>query len=398
MRADLVNKLRNKKLGVCFISSYPPRECGIATFTCALIKAAKQNLPRVNFKIVAIDGIKQECKYPSDVVGIIKPNNKQSYIEAANTINDNSEINIVSLQHVFSLFGGKDGSLILEFLKRLKKPCITTMHMVYPPDKNPHNLEVVEKNYVNITKEIIKYSQKIIVMIQPVADLLVSKYNISKNKVVVIPHGLPKIKKRTPEIYKEKINFNKNQKIISTFGLIRPKKGLEYVIYALPKILKKYPDTVYLILGESHPLRPRKYYDFLKKEVKRLKLQKKVVFHEHYLTYKEIIRYLLASDIFITPYLVPEQTSSGVVAYALGCGKAIISTKFIYAKEVLAKNKGVLIDFKNSNQIFKAVDFLFSNPQRKKEMENKAYKFGQKMIWEEVSLKYVRLFAEILNK
>ena len=397
MRKDLVNVFKDRKLGVCFFSSYPPRECGIATFTSALKNAVKKNLPNLVFKIIAIEEPDKKRNYSSRVIKVVNHDKKEDYIEAAEIINNDPEISIVSLQHVFSLFGGKDGSLILEFLKRLKKPCVTTMHMVYSPEKKPHEFEIVEMNYVDITRKIARYSKKVIVMIQPVADLLFSTYKVPRNKILVIPHGLPRVKKQESKIYKEKLGF-KNKKIISTFGLIRPKKGLEYVLKALPQIIKKYPNTVYLILGETHPQRPRKYYDFLKKEVERLNLEKNVIFHEKYLTYKEIIRYLLASDIFITPYLVSEQTSSGVVAYALGCGKAIISTKFLYSKEVLANGRGILIDFKNTDQIFKAVDFLFSNPKERIKIENKAYKFGQEMIWEEVALKYIRLFIEILDK
>jgi len=392
-----VSKLRNKKLGICFFSSYPPRECGIATFTSALKNAVKKNLPDLIFKIVAVEEPNKKRKYSSRVIKTVNQDKKEDYIEAAEIINNDSEIDIVSLQHVFSLFGGKDGSLILEFLKKLKKPCVTTMHMVYSQKKKPHEFEIVEMNYIDITREIAKYSKKIVVIIQPVADLLISEYKVLKEKVVVIPHGLPRVRKQDPEFYKEKLNF-KNKKIISTFGLIRDKKGLEYVLYAMPKILIKYPETIYLILGEVHPLRPRKYYNFLKEEVKRLKLEKNVIFYEQYLSYKEIIRYLLVSDIFITPYLVPEQTSSGVVAYALGCGKAIISTKFLYAEETLNNGRGILIDFKNANQIFKAVDYLFSHSKQKKKIEEKAYYYGQTMIWEEVASKYVKLFFKIIRK
>ena len=384
--------LNNKKFGVCFVSSYPPRECGMATFTVSLIKALKRKLKEFSYKIVAIEEEGKNNEYSQKVIKIIHQNKKEDYIRAAHLINNDPTIDIVSLQHVFSLFGGKDGSLILEFLKRLKKPCFTTMHMVYSTDKKPHEFEVVETNYIDITKEIVKYSKKITVMIQPVADLLTSKYGIKKNKIAVIPHGLPKVKKQDSSKYKDKLGFSQDKKIISTFGLIRDKKGLEYVLHAMPAILAKYPEAIYLILGEAHPSRPRKYYNFLKKEVKRLKLEKNIIFHENYLTYKEIIRYLLASDIFITPYLVPEQTSSGVVAYALGCGKAIISTKFVYAKEVLDDGRGILIDFKNHDQISEQVDYLFSHPKKKKMIERKAYSFGQKMIWSEVANKYLELF------
>lgn len=389
--------MRRRKLGVCFFSSYPPRECGIATFTAALKEAVKKNLPKVKFRIIAVDEPRKRRKYTARVVKVVRRDRKKDYIEAAEIINNRPEIDIVSVQHVFSLFGGQDGELILEFLKRLKKPCVTTMHMVYQPKKKPHKFEIVETNFITITKEIVKYSAKILVMIEPVKDLLVYKYKVPTNKVVVIPHGLPDVERQNTIKYKKKLGFI-GKKIISTFGLIRQKKGLEYVIYAMPKILKKYPNAIFLILGESHPARPRTYYDFLKKEVRRLKLEKNVIFYEQYLTYKEIIRYLLASDVFVTPYLVPEQTSSGVVSYALGCGKAIVATKFLYAKDVLSEGRGKLINFRNSTQIFEAVDYLFSHPKQKKKIEEKAYDYGQTMIWEEVAMKYVKLFFKILKK
>lgn len=397
MTRQLFGSLRRKKLGVCFVSSYPPRECGIATFTSFLKEAVKKNLPKVKFRIIAIDEPRKRRKYTNRVIKVVRRDNLEDYIEAAEIINKNKDIDLVSVQHVFSLFGGNDGELILEFLKRLKKPCVTTMHMVYSPKKKPHKFEVVETNFVKITKEIVKYSAKIVVMIQPVKDLLVYKYEVPRNKVVVIPHGLPDIEKQNPDKYKRKLGFE-GKKIISTFGLIRQKKGLEYVIYAMPKILKRYKEAIFLVLGESHPARTRMYYDFLKKEVKRLKLENNVIFNETYLTYKEIIRYLLASDIFVTPYLVPEQTSSGVVSYAMGCGKAIVSTKFLYAKDVLSEGRGKLVNFRNSRQIYEEIMYLFSHPKVKKRIEDKAYKYGQTMIWEEVARNYIELFFRVLSK
>ncbi len=397
MARNLFGNLRRKRLNVCFVSSYPPRECGIATFTSALKEAVKRNLPKVKFRIIAIDEPRKRRKYTNRVIKVVRRDNREDYIEAAEIINNHKGIDLVSVQHVFSLFGGNDGELILEFLKRLKKPCITTMHMVYQPKKKPHKFEVVETNFVKITKEIVKYSAKIVVMIQPVKDLLVYKYKVPRNKVVVIPHGLPDVEKQDSFKYKKKLGFE-NNKLISTFGLIRQKKGLEYVIYAMPKILAKYPEAIFLILGESHPARTRTYYEFLRSEVKRLKLEKNVIFYEQYLTYKEIIRYSLASDIFVTPYLVPEQTSSGVVCYALGCGKAIISTKFLYAKDVLSEGRGKLVNFRNSRQIYEEIVYLFSHPKIKKRIEDRAYEYGQTMIWEDVAWEYVKLFFKVLKK
>jgi len=229
------------------------------------------------------------------------------------------------------------------------------------------------------------------------ADILESQYHCPSKKIAVIPHGVPEVKKENPKKYKKLIGFE-NKKIISTFGLIRPKKGLEYLIWAMPEIVKKYPEAITLILGESHPNRPKEYYNFLKKEAKKTGLlDKNIYFNSHYLKFKEIITYLLATDVFITPYLVPEQTSSGVIAYALGCGKVVVSTPFLYAKEMLKNGRGIFINFKDSQSIFSAIDFIFSHPEERKKIEKRAYIIAQKMLWSKVAKEYLKVFKNIKN-
>lgn len=388
---------KGKGLGICIVSSYPPRKCGIASFTAAIESNILRISPDIKIKIVAINDPGKSYSYSKKVVAEISQEKRETYINAAEILNKDREINIVNLQHVFSLFGGRNGELIIDFLKHLKKPVVTTMHMIYPLIKEPHYLEVVDKNYRFLTEKITSISKKIIVIIQPMADILNAQYNVPLDKIVVIPHGVPEVKKAKPEKYKKIIGFE-NKKVISTFGLIRAKKGLEYLIRAIPEVVKKYPDTVALILGEPHPNRPKEYYEFLKEEAKKTSFfNKKIFFKGRYLKFKELITYLLATDIFVTPYLVPEQTSSGVIAYTLGCGKAIVSTPFLYAREMLKNGRGLFVNYRDSHSIFSAIDFLFSHPEEKKVIERKAYRFAKKMIWKEVSERYLKIFNQVLK-
>ncbi|MGB4253923.1 MAG: glycosyltransferase [Minisyncoccales bacterium] len=389
--------MNKNSLGICIVSSYSPRKCGIATYTSSLKQNILKIAPDTNIKIVAINDPQKKYHYSKRVIATISQEKKETYIKAANAINKNKEIDVVNLQHVFSLFGGKNGEFIIDFLKHLKKPVVTTMHMIYSALEKPNSLEVVDKSYKTITEKIISLSSKIIVIIQPMADILESQYHCSSEKIAVIPHGVPEVKKENPKKYKKLIGFE-NKKIISTFGLIRPKKGLEYLIWAMPEIVKKYPEAIALILGESHPNRPKEYYNFLKEEAKKTGLlDKNIYFNSHYLKFKEIITYLLATDVFITPYLVPEQTSSGVIAYALGCGKVVVSTPFLYAKEMLKDGRGIFINFKDSQSIFSAIDFIFSHPEERKKIERKAYITAQKMLWSKVSKEYLKVFKDSIK-
>jgi len=392
------SETEEKNLGICIVSSYPPRKCGIATFSSALINNIFKIAPKVNIKVAAINDPQKSYNYSKKVIAEISQKNKESYIRASDIINNDKEIDVVSLQHVFSLFGGENGEFVIELLQNLKKPVITTMHMIYSAIDQPHYLEVVDKGYKYITEKIISLSKKIVVIIQPMADILEAQYNAPLDKIVLIPHGVPEVRAENPEKYKKIIGFE-NKRIISSFGLIRPKKGLEYLIWAMPEIIQKYPNAITLILGEAHPNRPKEYYNFLKEEARKTGfLDKQIFFKGEYLKLKEIITYLLATDIFIAPYLVPEQMSSGVIAYAIGCGKAVISTPFLYAKEMLSDGKGLFVNFKDSKSIFSAIDFLFSHPREKKKIEKKAYMLAKKMIWSKVAKEYLKIFNQVLRK
>lgn len=379
-------------LGVCFVSSYRPRECGIATFTQSIINNI--DIPRKDVKIVAISELPDRYAYDSSVILEIIQDDPETYVEAARAINEDPSITVVSLQHVFSLFGGQYGDNITHFLENLKKPVVTTLHMVYSNREEPNSLEVVESNFSFITEKVIRYSTKIVVIIQQMADLLVEQYGVDRSKIIIIPHGTPVVRRQNAAKYKQKLGLGKGQ-IISTFGLIRPKKGLEYLVWAMPQVIKKYPYAKLLVLGEAHPNRPVEYYDQLVEEARSLKLlNTSVFFRSEFLTFREIIDYLLATDVFVTPYTVPEQTSSGAIAYAMACGKAIISTPFSYAREVLAEKRGLFVNYNDPHSIYLAIDFFFSHPKRRQRMEQLAYEYARHNSFKLVARKYAKAFTE----
>lgn len=388
--------MHQASIGVCFVSSHRPRECGIATFTQSIINNI--TIPRDQMKVVAISEARGKYEYDSSVVAEIIQDEPETYEMAARAINDDPTISVVSLQHVFSLFGGEFGDNITLFLKHLKKPVVTTLHMVYSNKEEPNSLEVVDSNFSFITDKVIKHSTKVVVIIQQMADLLVEQYGVDPDKIAIIPHGTPVVRRQDATKYKRKLGLGKGQ-IISTFGLIRSKKGLEYLVRAMPAVVEKYPYAKLLILGEAHPNRPTEYYDRLVEEARSLKLlNNSIYFRNDFLTFREIIDYLLATDVFVTPYTVPEQTSSGAIAYAMACGKAIISTPFAYAREVLADKRGLFVNYNDPHSIYLAIDFFFSHPKRRERMEELAYEYARNNSFKLVARKYAKVLTEAASQ
>ncbi len=252
-----------------------------------------------------------------------------------------------------------------------------------------------------IIKEIASSSKAIIVMIEEAAKRLVNHYRIASNKILVIHHGVPDMPYEPTNSYKKSLKL-KDKIVLSTFGLMNRGKGIEYTIQALPKIIRKYPNILYLVIGETHPIVKKQegevYRGILSDLVKKLKISQNVKFVNQYLSLSDLITYLKATDIFLTPYLNPQQLTSGVLAYAVGAGKACISTPFLYAQQVLGNERGIIVNFKNSEEITKAVIKLLVNPEKKKEIEKKAYLYGRQMIWHNVALKHLDLFQLIIKE
>jgi glycosyltransferase involved in cell wall biosynthesis len=387
---DKPSDFKNSK--ICFLSNFPPKECGIATFTQDLITSMNKRFnPKVKSRVIALNEESSMYNYDSRVFMQMNKDYLADYINIANRINRSDKIKIVCIQHEFGIFGGEYGSYIIPFLDTVKKPVVVTFHSVLP---SPDNLR---KKVVNFIGE---KSAAIIVMADAAVNILHDDYGINKNKIHVIRHGIPDTPLMPVEPYKKKLRLE-NKIVLSTFGLLSRGKGVEYMIKALPYLVKKYPNLLYVIIGETHPvIRKREgeeYRNYLTNLVKKLELQENVKFYNKYLDVNEIIEYLLATDIYVCTNLEKNQIVSGTLSYALGCGKAVVSTPNLYAEEVLSHDRGVLAEFQNPKSFADGIDKLLSDEEWKKRIEQNAYAFGRSMIWSNVASGYLHLFNNVVK-
>ncbi|HBC98050.1 MAG TPA: glycosyl transferase family 1 [Clostridium sp.] len=373
---------------IIFLSTYPPRACGIATFTADLIKNLKNKFPSDNYKIAAIND--ENYKYGNEVSFVLNQFDRKSYIRLANSIN-NSNTDLVVIEHEYGIYGGDCGEYLLDFINNLKIPFITTLHTI---------LSKPNKNQREILKVLGSKSKKIITMGENSIGILNQVYDIPENKIAVIPHGVPDIAVESKKTLKEKLDC-KGRNVISTFGLLDPGKGIEYAIEAISQVVETHPKVLYLILGETHPCvrkaHGESYRTKLQNLVSELHIEDNVRFVNKYLTKKEIVQYLTLSDIYVTPYLATEQAVSGTLAYAAGYGKVIVSTPYRYAKEMLKDGRGMLAKSKDSSSLAKAILYLLNNPTARKSMEKKMFNTGKKMKWPYVAQQYENLFSNTIK-
>ncbi len=383
---------------ILYVSSFPPRECGIATFTKDLTRAMDHKFnPSLKSKILAVnDNGSSIYNYGGKVKYQLNETDIEHYIESAERINKSKKIKLVCIQHEFGIFGGgENGEFIVPFLEKLNKPCSITFHSVVP---NPS--EARKK----VVQAIAKRASAIVVMARKAIEILEEKYNVDPKKVYFIPHGIPNItysNKKGIEKIKRALGLE-NKIVLSTFGLINAGKGIEYVIKALPKIVEKYPNVIYLVIGETHPnVRKRegeKYRNSLIALAKKLGLTNNVKFYNKYLTLDEIINYLKASDIYMFSSQDPTQIVSGTLAYAVGAGKPVIATKCPHAQELLQDGKiGFLVDFGSHMQIMKALDILLENSKLRVNLGRGAYESTRNMLWQNVAAEYLKVFKNIIK-
>lgn len=384
--------LPENKPTIVFISTYPPRECGIATFThdlfhfCRKIPGSKFNCKIAALNLSSLD----TYKYPSEVVWEVDQNSKQDYLNLAHAINNDHSISGVILQHEYGIFGGVVGENILFFMRNCKKPTLTTLHTALPtPDPTMKK----------VTAEIIKLSDTIVVLTTSSKEIIEHVYPESINKIFVIPHGIHEVALSSQKAFKEKLELT-DHIIVSTFGLMSRGKGIEYVIQALPKVIKKFPTLLYLILGETHPIIRRnegeKYRLELAEIIKTLGLEKNVKFYDQYLSLPDLLEFLQATDIYISSSINPHQAVSGTLSYALGTGRAVISTEFAQAKEVITPAIGRLVPIKNSPAISEALLDLLSDEEKLKKMAKNAYDKTRVMLWSNVAKEYVSLLTRTM--
>jgi glycosyltransferase involved in cell wall biosynthesis len=388
---------------VAFLSSYVPRECGVGTFSRDLSVGVDQVLPDRPSLVVAINDPDGQYDYTRKVVFEVDQGQPDTYIEAARFLNKQSRVKLVSVQHEFGLYGElRDGAVsydyLVPFLRHLRKPSVVTMHTVLP-----HPGE----NLCQKVREIYDNSDASVVMVNMAAMILGEDYGLAQRgpdgqyvppaKLHTIPHGVPNI-----ALPKRNTGLRRSlhqDAILSTFGLLNPGKGLEYVIQAMPMILEQHPRTIYLILGTTHPdLRRHQgegYRNYLLSLVHDLKLEKHVRFNNRFLPQTELVQYLKATDVYITPYLNRNQITSGTLAYALGCGKAIVSTPYLYAQEALAEGRGMLAEFRSPESIANCVNQILGTPGLKEHLQAQASAYGAEMSWRRVAERYVELFDQV---
>jgi len=385
-----VDKQKIKNLGkIAVIGNYLPRNCGIATFTTDLsIALAKELKVEQDLINIAMDDIPEGYDYPSPVKFRVQQNIQSDYYWAADYINVN-QYETAILQHEYGIFGGEDGSYILHMLKSLKMPVLTNLHTV---------LENPTYGQRKVMDGLAKYSDRLLVMSKKAFDLLTRVYGIDREMVCFVPHGIPDVSYAKQGLH-NKLFALENRDVILTFGLLGPNKGIENMIEALPAIVKKHPNATYLILGKTHPHILDKagdsYRHGLQQLIKKLKMDKHVVFHNHFVELDTLVQYLQTSKIYSIPYLKKEQITSGTLAYALGVGAAIVSTPFWYAEELLADGRGCLVPFNDSAAMSNTINELLDNNKKRETMRLKAYNYGRNMIWKEVARQHFDIISDI---
>lgn len=376
---------------ILYVSSYPPRECGIATFTKRLTSAIDKEIsPAIKSKICAINSNGTSIyNYPRKVIMQINETEMEDYINRAHEINKSYDIKLVNIQHEYGLFGGEQGEYLIPFIEILKKPIVVTMHtvLVHPDEKMKKIAGIIAQK-----------SNAIVVMNNIAKNILNETYGINKNKIHVIPHGVFHVAFPSKSRSKKKLNIN-GRTVLSTFGMISQDKGIEYAIESLPEVVAEHPDVLYLIIGATHPQVLKhdgeRYRNKLKRLIVKHGLEEHVKFYNKYLTEKEVIDFLKATDIYVYPMLSKEQASSGSLSDAMSCACPSIATASQYAKSVINRERGILVRFRNPKDIKNALLEMLSDKKMRKEMTKNTYFFTRRMTWQNVAKSYFNTFNKI---
>src|SRR6201981_2829050 len=373
---------------IAVIGNYLPRQCGIATFTTDLCGAIAAEYGTARLLALPVNDTDQGYDYPARVRWALAQNDVASYQEAARFLNFNN-IDMVCLQHEYGIFGGPPESHILHLLRGLKMPVVTTLHTVLR-EPNPDQMVVME--------EIAELSDRLVVMSQLSFQFLQEIFKGPGSKVGIAPHGVPDLPFLDPNFYKDRFGVE-GRAVLLTFGLLSPNKGIENVIQALPQILSRHKNVAYIVAGATHPhvLRREgdKYRASLQALAKEVGVEAQVIFHNRFVSPEEMVEFIGAADIYITPYRHEAQVVSGTLAYALGAGKAIISTPYWHAIELLDYRRGALVPFQNSDAIARKTIELLDTPAIRHTMRKRGYLFARDMIWKRVAQGYMESFSRV---
>jgi glycosyltransferase involved in cell wall biosynthesis len=370
---------------IAFVGDHLPRKCGIATFTTDLLAAVASAYPQSQCLAVSVNDIPGGYQYPEVVRFEIEEQDLSSYLRAADFLNI-SNVDIVCLQHEFGIYGGPAGGHILALLRELRMPVVTTLHTV---------LKEPRADQRRVMDGLISLSTRVVVMAERGRQMLQNIYQAPPAKIDLIPHGIPDVGFVDPTYFKDQFGVE-GKVVLLTFGLLSPNKGIEYVLNALPEIVAAFPEVVYIVLGATHPNELREqgetYRLSLELLARKSKIEKNVIFYNQFVDLENLKEFIGAADLYITPYLNEAQITSGTLAYTFGAGKAVVSTPYWHAAELLAENRGVLVPFADASAIAREVIGLLRDDTRRHAIRKCAYRIGREMIWSNVAQMYMRAF------
>lgn len=373
---------------IAFVGTYAPRKCGIGTFTQDLCEAVAGAAPTAHCFVGAVNDRAEGYAYPARVSFEFQEKDIDSYRRAADFVNFNNA-DVLCVQHEFGIFGGPAGSHLLALLKDVRMPVVTTLHSVL---REP---DLMQRK---VMAELVQRSDRLVVMARKGAEILRETYGVPEEKIAVIPHGIPDIPFLDSSVFKAQFDVEGRQ-VLLTFGLLGPSKGIEHVIEALPEIVKQHPDVVYLILGATHPRLVAREGERYRLKLERLAddlgVKDHVIFYNRYVSLDNLKEFIGATDIYLTPYLSEAQITSGTLAYVFGAGKAVVSTPYWHAQELLADGRGLLVPFRDPPAIARAVCALLDDPDRMEQIRRDAYALGREMIWPEVAKRYLEVFRQV---
>ena len=377
---------QNNAVGrVAFLGNHTPRQCGIATFTADVADSIAQAFPQTQCMVVPINDRPEGYDYPPQVRFEINQDDRGAYMRAADYLHIN-DVEVLSVQHEFGIFGGPDGEYVLDLMREARMPIVTTLHTILT-DPSASQRRTME--------EVVRLSDRVVTMTEKGRQILREVYGVADNKIDLIPHGIPDMPFIDPSFYKDQFGVE-GKTVLLTFGLLSEGKGLEHAIASLPAILEKNPDVVYIILGATHPAVLRHsgeaYRDKLKALAESLGVGQAVRFFNQFVSLDDLKEFIGAADIYITPYLNATQITSGTLSYSFGAGKAVVSTPYWHAEELLADGRGVLVEFANPASISAAVNDLLADNNRRNSMRKRAYLMSRGMIWPETAKRYMESF------
>jgi polysaccharide biosynthesis protein PslF len=375
---------------VAYVSTYVPKRCGLATYTSHLrehVRNAGKEY-EADTVIAMVDQSEDLQTYDDPSIWFLRRDVREDYGKLAQRVND-SPVNVVSLQHEFGIFGGNAGEYVLDFVRELRKPLVTTFHTV---------LESPQEIQRSVQEEIAQRSDRIVVMNRRAIDLLANQYGLPKSKIVYIPHGTPVPSPDRREPMRKQLGWS-DKRVVMTFGLLSRGKGLELILKALPEVVRRVPNVLYAIVGQTHPEVKKHegeaYREQLNEMIRELNLEQHVVMIDRYLSENELVDHIMACDLYVTPYPGMQQITSGTLAYAVGLGRPVLSTPYVYAKDLLGEFEDLLIPYGDVDAWAQAISLLLSDTTTLQQWEQRIQQIGREMSWPRVGESHARLFGEL---